>query len=149
MGDETKTNESQTELLAQKEVQKEKLKLAFPDGIIGIFLDFIDLEDTIKKEYAAANAQDRKKFIRWFAMGLVFMFSSMLAALIGLALWEMIGIEEFIWFMAKFIFGTAASLLLGYVVSKVKDQISIDVKNDRNYLEKLLKSVVTKLTYMK
>jgi uncharacterized sodium:solute symporter family permease YidK len=142
------TEETQTQLATQKEITKEKIRQAFPDGIVGLFLDFMDLEGTIKAEYAKANAQDRQKFIRWFVMGLIFMFGSMVVALTALGIQDLPGYgwPWFLIFMGKFIAGTVLSLLSGYVVSKVKYQIAVSVKNDRDYLEKLLKTIVSKLS---
>lgn len=144
--DAPKDPKSGTEIQAEKEVLKEKMKAVFPtDSIVAMFLDFMDLENLIKEEYAAANVADKKKMIRWFSMGLMYMFVSMIVSLIALQLWDILGVWPTVAFFVEFIAGTAVSLGLGYYISKFKDTISVVVK-DREHLERMLKSIAFKLS---
>jgi len=139
--------ESKTDFQSQLEVTKERIKAANPDSMISLVLDFLDIENTIKKEYAAANALEKKKLIRWFSMGLLFMFGSMCISLWALgAIGTPIIID--VMFMVKFIAGTLSSLGLGFIVSKVKDELSISIKSDKGYLLNVIQKASYKLSNM-
>jgi hypothetical protein len=52
-------------------------------------------------------------------------------------------------FMLKFIAGTLTSLGLGFIVSKVKDELSISIKSDKGYLLNVIQKASMKLTNIK
>jgi hypothetical protein len=139
--------ESKTDFQSQLEVTKERIKAANPESLISLVLDFMDIENTIKKEYAAANMLEKKKLVRWFSMGLLFMFGSMCLSLWALGALGTPIIIDWV-FMTKFISGTLASLGLGFIVSKVKDEMTISIKSDKNYLLNVIQKASYKLSNM-
>lgn len=137
--------ETKTDFQSELEITKERIKQQNPDSMISLVLDFLDIENTIKKEFAAATALEKKKLIRWFSMGLLFMFISMCVSLWTLGAVGSAIIIDYL-FMAKFIAGTLASLGLGFIVSKVKDEMSISIKSDKGYLLNVIQKATFKLT---
>jgi len=121
--------------IAENEINKELNSNPTPTDVIWSFLN---LTDTIKKDFAKASTLEKKKYVKFFFYGMAFMFVNMI-----FSLWAL-GFSDWL-FYVQFIGGTSASIALAFVVSKIKDVIPI-IFSDEEALKKLLTKIVDKLS---
>lgn len=104
---------------------------------VDLVLDFMKLQEQMKKEFTEAGQAEKAKLFRFFLYGMFSMLGGMIFALWGLGFMDAL-------FYVKFIGGSVFSILMAFAFGKFKEMIpSMTTNSDK--LKAMLETIVKKL----